>query len=401
VQGRIAVDRLWRNARLATMGGAGLGIVERGAVAARDGRIAFAGAEAELPALDARQTIDCAGRWITPGLIDCHTHLVFAGDRSDEFERRLAGESYAEIARAGGGIAATVHATRAASEDTLVRAALPRLDALLAEGVTTVEVKSGYGLETEAELRQLRAARRLGEERPVAVVPTYLGAHAVPPGGDRTAYVRSIIDEALPRIAAEGLADAVDAFQETIGFTPEETAAVLEAAQRHGLKVKLHADQLSDTGSAAVAARFSALSADHLEYTSEDGAAAMGRAGTVAVLLPGAFYVLKEAQEPPVEAFRRHGVAIAVATDLNPGTSPIASLRLCAHMACTFFGLTVPEALLGITREAAKALGRADEVGTLEPGKWCDLAIWDVAHLAEIVAWIGPAPLHARVWRGV
>ena len=401
MQGRIAVDRLWKNARLATMAGAGLGIVERGAVAARDGRIAFAGAEAELPALDARETIDCAGRWITPGLIDCHTHLVFAGDRSDEFERRLAGESYDEIARAGGGIAATVRATREASEDALVRAALPRLDALLAEGVTTVEIKSGYGLETEAELRQLRAARRLGEERPVAVAPTYLGAHAVPPGGDRTAYVRSIIDEVLPRIAAEGLADAVDAFQETIGFTPEETAAVLEAAQRHGLKVKLHADQLSDTGSAAVAARFSALSADHLEYTSEDGAAAMGRAGTVAVLLPGAFYVLKEAQEPPVEAFRRHGVAIAVATDLNPGTSPIASLRLCAHMACTFFGLTVPEALLGITREAAKALGRADEIGTLEPGKWCDLAIWDVAHLAEIVAWIGPAPLHARVWRGV
>ena len=401
MQGRIAVDRLWKNARLATMAGAGLGIVERGAVATRDGRIAFAGAEAELPALDARETIDCAGRWITPGLIDCHTHLVFAGDRSDEFERRLAGESYADIARAGGGIAATVRATREASEDALVRAALPRLDALLAEGVTTVEIKSGYGLETEAELRQLRAVRRLGEERPVAVAPTYLGAHAVPPGGDRTAYVRSIIDEALPRIAAEGLADAVDAFQETIGFTPEETAAVLEAAQRHGLKVKLHADQLSDTGSAAVAARFSALSADHLEYTSEEGAAAMGRAGTVAVLLPGAFYVLKEAQKPPVEAFRRHGVAIAVATDLNPGTSPIASLRLCAHMACTFFGLTVPEALLGITREAAKALGRADEIGTLEPGKWCDLAIWDVAHLAEIVAWIGPAPLHARVWRGV
>ena len=401
MQGRIAVDRLWKNARLATMAGAGLGIVERGAVAARDGRIAFAGAEAEPPALDARETIDCAGRWITPGLIDCHTHLVFAGDRSDEFERRLAGESYADIARAGGGIAATVRATRAASEDALVRAALPRLDALLAEGVTTIEIKSGYGLETEAELRQLRAVRRLGEERPVAVAPTYLGAHAVPPGGDRTAYVRSIIDEALPRIAAEGLAEAVDAFQETIGFTPEETAAVLTAAQQHGLKVKLHADQLSDTGSAAVAARFSALSADHLEYTSEDGAAAMGRAGTVAVLLPGAFYVLKEAQKPPVEAFRRHGVAMAVATDLNPGTSPIASLRLCAHMACTFFGLTVPEALLGITREAAKALGRADEIGTLEPGKWCGLAIWDIEHLAEIVAWIGPAPLHARVWRGV
>jgi imidazolonepropionase len=398
----VQVDRLWRNARLATMAGSsGLGIVERGAVAAKDGRIAFAGAEAGISNPDASETIDCEGRWITPGLIDCHTHLVFAGDRSDEFERRLAGESYADIARAGGGIAATVRATREASEDMLLRAALPRLDALIAEGVTTIEVKSGYGLETEAELRQLRAARRLGEERPVAVTPTYLGAHAVPPGGDRTLYVRSIIEEALPRIAAESLAAAVDAFHETIAFTAAETTAVFDAARRHGLAVKLHADQLADNGGASLAARFSALSADHLEYTSEEGAAAMGRAGTVAVILPGAFYVLKETRKPPVEAFRRHGVPMAVATDLNPGTSPIASLRLCAHMACTFFGLTVPEALLGMTRHAARALGGLDRIGTLEPGKACDLAIWDVEHLAEIVAWIGPAPLHARVWRGM
>jgi len=397
----VQVDRLWRNARLATMAGEGLGIVEGGAVATRDGRIAFAGPEAELPSdLRAGETVDCEGRWITPGLIDCHTHLVFAGDRSDEFERRLAGETYADIARGGGGIAATVRATRDASGDALVGAALPRVDAMLAEGVTTIEVKSGYGLETGAEFRQLGAARRLGRERPVSIAPTYLGAHAVPPGGDRATYLRSIIDEALPRIAAEGLADAVDAFHETIAFTADETAAVFEAARRHGLSIKLHADQLNDNGGAALAARFSALSADHLEYTSEEGAAAMGRAGTVAVILPGAFYVLKETRKPPIETFRRHGVAMAVATDLNPGTSPILSLRLCAHMACTFFGLTVPEALLGVTRNAARALGRETEIGTLEAGKSCDLAIWNVEHLAELVAWIGPAPLHARVWRG-
>jgi imidazolonepropionase len=397
----VQVDRLWRNARLATMAGEGLGIVEGGAVAARDGRIAFAGPEVELPSdLHAGETVDCEGRWITPGLIDCHTHLVFAGDRSDEFERRLAGETYADIARGGGGIAATVRATREASADALVGAALPRVDAMLAEGVTTIEVKSGYGLETGAELRQLGAARRLGRERPVSIALTYLGAHAVPPGGDRATYLRSIIDEALPRIAAEGLADAVDAFHETIAFTADETAAVFEAARRHGLPIKLHADQLNDNGGAALAARFSALSADHLEYTSEEGAAAMGRAGTVAVILPGAFYVLKETRKPPIETFRRHGVAMAVATDLNPGTSPILSLRLCAHMACTFFGLTVPEALLGVTRNAARALGRETEIGTLEAGKSCDLAIWNVEHLAELVAWIGPAPLHARVWRG-
>jgi imidazolonepropionase len=398
----VDVDAVWLNARLATASSPpDLGIVERGAVAARDGRIAFVGAMDDLPAgLKARERIDCEGRWITPGLIDCHTHLVFAGDRSDEFERRLAGESYAEIARSGGGIASTVRATRDADEESLVAQALPRLDALLAEGVTTVEVKSGYGLDTGSELRMLRAARRLERERPVSIVPTYLGAHAVPPGGDRAAYLRSVREEAIPRIAAEGLAEAVDAFHETIAFTTEETASVFEAALRHGLRVKLHADQLSDNRGAELAARFRALSADHLEYTNPEGAAAMGAAGTVAVVLPGAYYVLKETRLPPVDAFRRHGVPIAVATDLNPGTSPIASLRLCAHMACTFFGLTVPEALLGITRNAAQALGRLDEIGTLETGKRCDLAIWDVEHLAQIVAWIGPAPLFRRVWRG-
>ncbi len=398
------VDRLWRGARLATMTDAGLGIVERGAVASREGRIVFAGPEADLPGdlpgdLRAAETLDCAGRWITPGLIDCHTHLVFAGDRSDEFERRLAGESYADIARSGGGIAASVRATREADEDALVAAALPRLDALLAEGVTTVEIKSGYGLDRDTERRQLLAARRLGTERPVTVVPTYLGAHALPPAGDRAEYLRLVAEEMIPEIAREGLADAVDAFHETIAFDEEETAAVFEAAARHGLRVKLHADQLNDNGGAALAARFSALSADHLEYTTDEGAAAMAQAGTVAVILPGAYYVLKETRQPPIEAFRRHGVPMAVATDLNPGTSPIASLRLCAHMACTFFGMTVPEAWLGMTRHAAAALGR-DDVGVLAPGRWCDLAIWDVERLAEVVARIGPAPLHARVWRG-
>lgn len=397
------VDTIWLNAHLATASSPrDLAIIERGAIASdAAGRIAWVGPADALPAtLRARTTVDCEGRWITPGLIDCHTHLVFAGDRSDEFEQRLDGKSYAEIARAGGGIASTVRATRQASEDALVQSALPRLDALLAEGVTTVEIKSGYGLETETELRMLRAANRLAKERAVSVSTTYLGAHAVPAETERAAYIKTVCEEVIPRVATEKLADAVDAFHETIAFTAEETAQVFAAAEQHGLRVKLHADQLADNGGAALAARFHALSADHLEYTSEDGVAAMARSGTVAVILPGAFYVLRETRKPPVEAFRRHGVPMAVATDLNPGTSPIASPRLCAHMACTFFGLTVPEALLGLTRHAAQALGRLGETGSLEPGKWCDLAIWDVDKLAQIIAWIGPAPLHRRVWRG-
>jgi imidazolonepropionase len=394
------VDRLWTNARIATMAGAGLGVIERGALAAKDGCIAWVGPAAEQPRLDAAETIHCEGRWITPGLIDCHTHLLFAGDRSDEFERRLAGETYAAIARSGGGIAASVRATRAASEGELVRVSRPRLRALMAEGVTTVEIKSGYGLETAAELKMLAAARRLGAEEPVTAVPTFLGAHAVPPDGDRAAYLASLVEDAIPQVAAEGLAEAVDAFHETIAYTAEETAAVFEAARRHGLKVKLHADQLADNGGAALAARFGALSADHLEYASEAGVEAMAAAGTVAVLLPGAYYCLRETRAPPIEALRRHGVPMAVATDLNPGTSPILSLRLCAHMACTFFGLTVEEAFLGMTRNAARALGREGEIGTLELGKYCDLAVWEVERLAEIIAWIGPAPLWQRVWRG-
>ena len=399
-------DRLFRNARLATLDPArqGLGVVERGAVAARDGRILFAGPEADLPhdLPCGADVVDCEGRWITPGLVDCHTHLVHAGDRADEFAQRLAGASYEAIARAGGGILSTVRATRAASEDALVAASLPRLDALIAEGVTTVEIKSGYGLDLATEARQLRAARRLGEARPVSVATTFLGAHALPPeaAGDKDAYVELVATGMLPAIAAAGLADSVDGFCETIAFTPEQIARVFRAAQALGLPVRLHADQLSNGGGAALAARFGALSADHLEYTDEPGAAAMAKAGTVAVLLPGAFYFLRETQAPPVAAFRRRGVPMAVATDMNPGSSPLSSLLLAANMAATLFRLTVEECLAGITREAARALGRLGETGTLEPGKCCDLAIWNIERPAELVYRIGFNPLHRRVWRG-
>ena len=351
---------------------------------------------------DAAQRIGLDGRWITPGLIDCHTHLVFAGDRSHEFERRLEGATYAETAALGGGILSTVRATRMASEALLVASALPRLDALLAEGVTTVEVKSGYGLELETEARMLRAARGLVQRRDVSVVTSFLGAHALPPeaDGDKDGYIDRVVGEMLPAVASAGLTDAVDAFCEGIAFSPEQTARVFTAARERGLPVRLHADQLSNLGGAALAARFGALSADHLEYTDEAGAAAMAEAGTVAVLLPGAYYTLSERQAPPVEQFRRHGVPMAVATDCNPGTSPLTSLLLAMNMAATLFRLTVPECVAGVTREAARTLGRLDEIGTLEVGKWCDLAIWDVERLAELPYRIGFNPLHARVWRG-
>lgn len=395
-------DLLLTGARLATMAGpAGLGVVEDGIVAVRDGRIAFAGARADAPVITAAERIDCSGRWVTPGLVDCHTHLVFAGNRADEFARRLAGESYAEIARGGGGIAATVRATRAADEDTLLALALPRLDALLAEGVTTVEVKSGYGLDEETELRQLRVARRLGEARRVSVAATYLGAHAVPPGGDRTAYLGLVCERMIPRISAERLADAVDVFQEGIAFSAGECDRVFRAARAAGLPVKSHADQLSDTGGAALAAAHGALSADHLEYTSEAGAAAMARAGTVAVILPGAFLMLNETRKPPIAAFRAARVRMAVATDLNPGSSPIASPRVAATLACVLFGMTVEEVLRGMTIEAAHALGRGADTGSLEAGKAADLVIWSVESLAELVAQIGPPPLFARFHQGV
>jgi imidazolonepropionase len=397
-------DTIWLDARLATLapGRPGLGVIERGAVAAKDGRIAFAGPVAELPTgWDAENRIALDGRWITPGLIDCHTHLVYAGDRAHEFELRLAGASYEEIARAGGGIVSTVQATRAASGEALVQASLPRLDRLIAEGVTTIEIKSGYGLDLETETRQLRAARRLDELRSVEVVTSFLGAHALPPeaNGDKERYIDAVC-AMVPAIAGEKLADAVDAFCEGIAFSPAQTARVFVAAKAAGLPVKLHADQLSNLHGARLAAEHGALSADHLEYTDADGVAAMARAGTTAVLLPGAFYVLREKQLPPVDAFRRHRLPIAIATDSNPGTSPITSLLTILNMAATLFRLTVDEAIAGVTREAARALGRLDRVGTLEPAKNCDLAIWDVERLAELVYRIGFNPLHARVWRG-
>ncbi|MBZ6074837.1 imidazolonepropionase [Microvirga puerhi] len=398
-------DRIWLNARLATLaeGSGGLGIIENGVVAAQNGRIAFAGPQSELPASwDSGERIDCAGRWITPGLVDCHTHLVFGGDRAHEFELRLKGASYEEIARAGGGIVSTVRATRAATEDDLVTSALPRLDHLIAEGCTTVEIKSGYGLDVDTEARMLRAARRLGRERQVAVTTTFLGAHAVPPeaNGDKDSYIDNVCRTMLPALAREGLVDAVDAFCESIAFTPEQTERVFKAAKELGLPVKLHADQLSNLHGAKLAADYRALSADHLEYTDEDGAAAMARAGTVAVLLPGAFYMLRETKLPPVEAFRRHGTRIALATDCNPGTSPLTSLLLTMNMGATLFRLTIEECLAGVTREAARALGRLNEIGTLEPGKWCDLAIWNIERPAELAYRIGFNPLHHRVWRG-
>jgi len=397
-------DRIWRGARLATLAPhlEGLGIVENGMVAARDGRIVYAGSAAEAPALEAKQTIDCEGRWITPGLVDCHTHLVYGGNRAHEFELRLAGASYEEIARAGGGIVSTMTATRAASEDELVAAALPRLDALIAEGVTTIEIKSGYGLATDAEVKSLRAARALAKLRKVRVSTTFLGAHALPPeaNGDKDAYIDLVCNEMLPAVVQEGLADSVDVFCEGIAFSPEQTARVFEAARAVNLPVRAHVDQLSNLHGAALAARFGASSADHLEYTDEEGAAAMAKAGTVAVLLPGAFYFIRETKVPPIEHFRRHGTRMALATDCNPGTSPLTSLLLAMNMGATLFRMTVDECIAGVTREAARALGLLDDIGTLETGKFCDVAIWNIERPAELVYRIGFNPLHARVWRG-
>jgi imidazolonepropionase len=397
-------DRIWLDARLATLAPdrGGLGVIEPGAIATTGGRIAFAGAMAELPTgFDAAERIALDGRWVTPGLIDCHTHLVYAGDRAHEFELRLKGASYEEIARQGGGILSTVKHTRGASEDRLVAETRPRLAALIAEGVTTVEIKSGYGLDLDTEARMLRAARRLGRDSPVNVVTSFLGAHALPPeaGGDKDGYIARVC-AMIPSLAREHLADAVDAFCEGIAFSAEQTARVFDAAGAAGLPVKLHADQLSNLHGARLAAEHGALSADHLEYTDEDGVAAMAKARTVAVLLPGAFYVLREKQLPPVDAFRRHGVPMAIATDCNPGTSPVTSLLLIMNMAATLFRLTVEEAIAGVTREAARALGRLGEIGTLEAGKRCDLAIWNIERPAELVYRIGFNPLHARIWNG-
>ncbi len=397
-------DTIWRNARLATMAPdrAGLGQIERGVIAATDGVIVYAGSLVDCPSLEASKTVDCDGRWITPGLIDCHTHLVYGADRSAEFEQRLSGVSYQAIARAGGGILSTVTATRAASEDDLIAAALTRLDDLLAEGLTTIEIKSGYGLSLEHELKQLRAARALSRRRDVTVTTTFLGAHALPPEftDEPDGYIEQVCTVMIPAIAAENLADAVDVFCESIGFSPAQCRRVFEAARAHGLPVKIHAEQLSNLHGAALAAEFGAQSADHLEYLDQDGVIAMAASRTVATLLPGAYYFVRETTPPPVAALRRAGVPIAIATDCNPGTSPLTSLLLTMNMAATLFRLTVEECLIGVTRNAARAIGRHASVGALEAGKQCDLAIWDIERPAQLVYRIGANPLHARVWNG-
>ncbi|SFC85382.1 imidazolonepropionase [Tropicimonas isoalkanivorans] len=378
------------------------GLIANGAVVLSGDRIAWVGAGDEIPAemADAPRT-DLGGRLTTPGLIDCHTHVVHGGNRAREFEMRLQGASYEEIARAGGGIVSTVSATRAASADELVASALPRVDALIAEGVTHVEIKSGYGLDCDTELMMLRAARDIANQRPIRVSTTFLGAHAVPKefDGGADAYLDEICIPTLRAAHAEGLVDAVDGFCEGIAFTPEQIARVFEVARELGLPVKLHAEQLSHLGGTQVAARFGALSADHLEYADEDDARALAAAGSVAVLLPGAFYTLHETQAPPIDAFRRHSVPMALATDCNPGTSPLTSLLLTMNMGCTLFGLTPEEALAGVTRHAARALGLTD-CGTVTAGARADLAVWDVAHPAELSYRIGFNPLYQRIFGG-
>ncbi|MGF6709594.1 imidazolonepropionase [Luteibacter sp. W1I16] len=398
-------DHLLLDVGLATLADNGLayGAIEHGAIAWRDGRIVFAGTRHDLPGEPhalAHRVESLPGCWVTPGLIDCHTHLVFGGDRAQEFEQRLEGATYEEIARAGGGIVSSVRATRAASEDDLLRQSLPRARALLADGVTTLEIKSGYGLEPEAERRMLRVARRIGEALGMDVRTSFLGLHALPPeyAGRRDDYVALVCDIMLPSLAEEALVDAVDAFCEGIGFTPAETRRLFDKATALGLPVKLHAEQLSDLGGAALVARYGGLSADHLEWTGDDGVRAMADAGTVAVLLPGAYYALRDTRPPPVDAFRRHGVPMAVATDLNPGTSPLLSLRMAMGMACTLFRLTPEEALRGATVNAARALG-LDDRGRLLVGQRADLAIWNISHLAELCYWIGGGLLR-ETWIG-
>jgi imidazolonepropionase len=399
-------DRLWLNANLATMApGAPYGAIEDGAIAVRGGTIAWVGGAFELPP-DAEsrtaEVINADGRWITPGLIDCHTHIVYGGNRAGEFEQRLQGATYEEIARAGGGIASTVAATREASKEELLAAARRRIDRLRAEGVTTLEIKSGYGLDIATEVRMLRVARRLAVELPITVRTTFLGAHALPPefAGRADDYITHVCGEMLEVVAGKGLADAVDGFCEHIGFTVAQMDRVFRAARQHRLPVKLHAEQLSDQGGSQLLARYRGLSADHLEYVSRGGVRALGAVGAVAVLLPGAFYFLRETQRPPVRWLRTHEVPMAVATDCNPGSSPVTSLLLMLNMACTLFGLTPEEALAGVTRNAARALGLHDTHGTLEVGKAADLVVWDIERPAELAYAIGANPCRTVVREG-
>jgi imidazolonepropionase len=379
-----------------------LGIIENGAIGIQDGRIVRVGTRTEMAGNRAGEVLPLGGAWVTPGLIDCHTHLIFGGNRADEHAMRRAGATYEEIAKAGGGIASTVKRTREASEAELLASAAMRLDALMKGGVTTVEIKSGYGLDVDNELRMLRCAKALAASEAVRIVPTLLALHALP--GDwkdrRIGYVSMIVDELIPAAAEAGLADAVDAFCEGIAFTPEEVERVFKAAEEHGLRVKLHAEQLSNQHGAALAAKYKALSADHLEHLDEAGAEAMAAAGTVAVLLPGAFYALQEERKPPVQMLRDKGVAMAVATDCNPGTSPMLSPTLTINMACSLFGLTPEEALAGMTINAARALGLEEEIGTIAPGKAADLCVWRLESLAELGYWIGLPGPERRIYAG-
>ena len=399
-------DRLLVDCRIATLEarpGDPLGVIENGAVGIADGRIVRVGKRTELAGTRAKQVDALDGAWVTPGLVDCHTHLVFGGNRADEHAMRRAGATYEEIARAGGGIASTVKRTAAASDEALVEQSRRRLHALMQGGCTTVEVKSGYGLDPKSELRLLRIAKAIGEGEAVRIMPTLLALHALPADSqDRRAhYVGEMIDKLLPAAAKEGLATSVDAYCDTIAFTLAETERLFAAATELGLPVKLHAEQLSNRGGAKMAARYSALSADHLEHIDEAGVEAMAEAGTVAVLLPGAFYALQETRKPPIELFRAHGVPMAVATDCNPGTSPLLSPPLAMNMACTLFGLTPEEALAGMTTNAARALGLEDEIGSIVPGKAADLAVWRLESLAELGYWIGLAGPERRIFAGV
>lgn len=394
---------LWVNAHIATMV-KGAAPIEKGAILVENGRLIYVGSENDLPTMlpaDIRR-IDCQGRWILPSFIDCHTHLVYGGNRAMEFEMRLAGASYEDVARAGGGIISSVKATRALTVEQLVEQALPRLDALLAEGTSTVEIKSGYALNIEGELNMLRAARELQDVRPVRIATTWLAAHATPPEykGRNDDYLRDVVLPGLAAAHAEGLVDAVDGFCEGIAFSPAEIALVFDEARRLSLPVKLHAEQLSDLKGAKLAASYGALSVDHLEYLADGDVAALVEAATVAVLLPGAFYTLREKQYPPIAALRREGASIALATDSNPGTSPLTSLLLTMNMGATLFGLTVEECLAGVTREAATALGLSGETGTLEAGKAADFTLWDIERPAELVYRMGFNPLQARVFNG-
>ena len=392
---------LFRNAQIATMTtGKSYGLIENGAVVISADRIKWVGAEKELPdEFAGLQGKNLEGRLVTPALIDCHTHLVYGGSRATEFELRLNGASYEEIARNGGGILSTVTATRNASEDELLAQSLPRLDAFLAEGVATIEIKSGYGLDIETEIKMLRVARQLGKERSVRVKTSFLGAHAIPPefSGKADAYIDFVCEEVLPAVHYENLADAVDGFCENIAFSPNQISRVFEKAKSFGLPVKLHAEQLSNLGGATLAAKYGALSADHLEFLDQTGVEVMGESGTVAVLLPGAFYTLRETQLPPLDSLRKAEVPIAIATDCNPGSSPLTSILLCMNMSCTLFRMTPEEALCGVTIVAAQALGIGDEVGTIEVGKKAELAVWNVDQPAELAYRAGFNPLEEMV----